>query len=82
MVQFLLEAVMIATIGSVVGLVIGLGGGWSAQHWFDVPVAFSVWSVMMALVMAGGIGIASGLYPAYKAAKMQPIEAALRAVGA
>jgi len=81
LIQFLLEAVMIAGIGSIVGLVLGLGGGWSAQYWFNIPIAFSMWSVMMALVMAGGIGIASGLYPAYKAARMEPIEA-LRAVGA
>jgi putative ABC transport system permease protein len=81
MIQFILEAVMISVVGSVVGLAVGLGGGWSAHHWLNIPVAFSWWSILMALLMAGGIGIASGLYPAYKAVRLQPIEA-LRAVGA
>jgi putative ABC transport system permease protein len=73
--QFLLEAIMISTVGSVIGLTIGLGGGLAAEYWFGIPVAFSVWTVCMSLVMAGGIGVASGLYPARKAARMQPIEA-------
>lgn len=73
--QFLLEAIMIATVGSVVGLAIGLGGGFAAEHFFGIPVAFSASTVLMSLAMAGGIGVASGLYPARKAAKMQPIEA-------
>ena len=73
--QFLLEAIMISTVGSVVGLALGLGGGFAAQYWFGIPVAFSTSIVVMSLVMAGGIGVASGLYPARKAANMQPIEA-------
>lgn len=66
---------MISTVGSVIGLLIGLGGGLAAEYWFSIPVAFSAWTVCMSLVMAGGIGVASGLYPARKAARMQPIEA-------
>jgi putative ABC transport system permease protein len=73
--QFLLEAVMISTVGSVIGLAIGMGGGLAAEYWFGLPVAFSATTVVMSLVMAGGIGVASGLYPARKAARMQPIEA-------
>jgi putative ABC transport system permease protein len=78
--QFLLEAVMISIVGSLIGLVIGVGGGLAAQRWFGVRVEYSIWSVLLALGVAFGIGVASGLYPAYKGAKLQPIEA-LRSLG-
>jgi len=81
MTQFLMEAVIIASFGSFIGLVIGIGGGLAAQEWFALRVEFSEWSVVLALVVAVGVGIASGLYPAYIAAKLQPIEA-LRMQGA
>ena len=77
--QFLLEAIMIAFLGSITGLLVSVGLGFAVEALFSVPVAYSIWSVIMALVMAGAIGIISGLYPANKAAKMQPIEA-LRSV--
>ena len=80
LIQFLLEAIIISTIGSIVGLTLGIAGGLGANTLFDIPVAFSPWSILMALIMAASIGIASGIYPAWKASKMQPIEA-LRAVG-
>jgi len=73
--QFLLEAVMIAAAGSVLGLIVGVGAGLAAEHWFSLPMAFSPWSVALALGMAVAIGLPSGIYPAHKAARMQPIEA-------
>jgi putative ABC transport system permease protein len=81
LIQFLLEAVLMSFIGSVIGLVIGIGGGVAIQAWAGVPVEYSPWSVMLALGVAAVIGVASGIYPARKAAKLQPIEA-LRSVGA
>jgi putative ABC transport system permease protein len=79
--QFLMEAVIIASVGSAIGLLLGYIGGLSAEHWFAIEVDYSLWSVILALAVAVGVGIASGLYPARKAALMQPIEA-LRMVGA
>jgi putative ABC transport system permease protein len=68
--QFLTEAVMITLAGSLIGIGIGLGGGLAAQHWFALPVAYSLWPVLLILIISSGIGLASGIYPAYKAAKM------------
>lgn len=73
--QFLLEAIFIAVVGSLLGLLLGFGLGFMAQHYFAVPVFYSLWSVVSSLGVASGVGIASGLYPAYKAARLQPIEA-------
>ena len=79
--QFLMEAILIAGVGSAIGLAAGLGLGFAAEEWMSVPVEYSLWSVVMALGVAVGVGLASGLYPAFKAARMNPIEA-LRSVGA
>mgnify|MGYP000594282176 CR=1 FL=1 len=75
LVQFLLESIFIAFVGSLLGLLVGFGLGFIAQYYFAVPVYYSVWSVVMSLAVASGVGVASGLYPAYKAARLQPIEA-------
>ncbi len=73
--QFLLEAIFIAVFGSLLGLLLGFGLGFIAQHYFAVPVYYSMWSVIASLAVASGVGIISGIYPAYKAARLQPIEA-------
>ncbi len=75
LVQFLLEAIIISAMGSLIGLLIGIGLSIGAEKWFNVPIAYSAWSAIMAFVVAIVVGIASGLYPARKAARMQPIEA-------
>jgi putative ABC transport system permease protein len=73
--QYLMEAIMISCVGSMVGLMVGFAGGMAAETWFFVTVEYSVWFVVLALTVAVGIGVISGIYPAYKAAKMQPIDA-------
>lgn len=79
--QFLLEAILIASLGSAVGLMLGVACGFAAAHWFAVQVAFSPWMMVMAVIIASSVGFASGIYPAYKAGNMLPIEA-LRSVNA
>jgi putative ABC transport system permease protein len=79
--QFLLEAIIISATGSALGLIIGYVGGLGAVRWFSLSVEYNLWSVILALGVAVGVGLLSGIYPAHKAAKLQPIEA-LRTVGA
>ena len=79
--QFLMEAVIISAVGSIMGLLLGYLSGQGAAKWLSIAVEYNLWSVVLALVVAVGVGIASGLYPARKAASMQPIDA-LRMVGA
>lgn len=75
LIQFLLEAIIISIIGSLIGLCLGLGLSYGADKLFSVPVAYSIWSAFAALGVAIIVGVASGVYPARKAATMQPIEA-------
>lgn len=79
--QFLFEALLIAASGSLLGLLIGIGGGIAASKFLSIATEFNLWSVVLALAVAAGVGVTSGFYPAMKAARMQPIDA-LRAIGA
>jgi putative ABC transport system permease protein len=73
--QFLFEAIIITGTGSLIGLLLGIAGGIAADLWLAIPVIFTIWPMMLSLGVAGGAGLASGVYPAYKASRLQPIEA-------
>lgn len=73
--QFLAEAVLIATAGGILGLVLGVGSGLLIQGLFAFPVAFNGWIMVISTVTSMAIGIGFGLYPAWKAARMDPVEA-------
>jgi putative ABC transport system permease protein len=75
--QFLIEALILSLIGGIAGAVLGaitaIAIAWNAG-W---PVLISPWAIMLACGFAGFVGISFGLYPAQKAARLDPI-AALR----
>lgn len=73
--QFLLEAIIISVIGCFIGLLLGVGGAVLVSVLTDSTVIISGSSVLIAFVVAGGIGIFFGYYPAHKAARLDPIEA-------
>lgn len=73
LVQFLIEAVALSTIGGVVGIALGAGGSTAINRF--LPSQITIWSVLVAFVFSALVGIVSGVYPAYKAAKMDPIDA-------
>jgi putative ABC transport system permease protein len=74
--QFLTESATISLAGGVIGLGIGAGGG-ALIHWMvpSLPVQVSLWSVGMAVGFSLGVGIFFGVYPARRAAALDPIEA-------
>jgi putative ABC transport system permease protein len=73
--QFLLESILISLCGCLIGLIIGVGGSWLGQRLFDLPVLVTPSSVLLALSVASSIGIFFGLYPARRAARLNPIDA-------
>ena len=73
--QFLTEALLIAVAGGVLGLVVGIGGGLLIEAVFGFPVAFSLAIIVIATGTAMTVGVAFGIYPAWKAARMDPVEA-------
>jgi len=76
--QFLIESALMATLGGVIGILLGVSVAELITMIFDISVNVSVGSVLLGLFMATGTGIFFGVYPASKAAKLDPI-VALRA---
>jgi putative ABC transport system permease protein len=73
MAQFTLEAVTLCALGGVIGVVIGSAIGYGL-HWL-LPSVVSIGWVALAFGCACAIGLVFGIYPAYKAASLNPIEA-------
>jgi putative ABC transport system permease protein len=72
--QFLVEAVTLAIIGGAVGIFLAWVVGIAVTAWV-FPTYLSIFAILGALAASGGAGVASGLFPAWKAARLDPIEA-------
>jgi putative ABC transport system permease protein len=73
--QFLIEAVTLSAIGGVIGVIFGSGLTLLLRYGLTVPAVLSVFWIVAALVMCALIGIGFGVYPAWKAARLDPVEA-------
>jgi ABC-type antimicrobial peptide transport system permease subunit len=73
--QFLLEAVALTVSGGVVGILLGIGGAVLVGRFSPVPAAITGWSVALAFGVSVAVGVFFGVWPARKAARMQPIVA-------
>jgi putative ABC transport system permease protein len=73
--QFLAEAVALSLLGGVAGVAIGVGGGNAVAMMMNTAITFPWLWTGIGLAVCGGIGIIFGLYPAWKAASLDPIEA-------
>ena len=73
--QFLAEAVALSLIGGIAGVAVGVGCGNAAAYFMNTEINFPWMWAGIGLVVCGGIGVIFGLYPAWKAASLDPIEA-------
>lgn len=75
--QFLVEALMLSLSGGVLGIITGLAICVGIKHFAPdtVPLAFTLWPMIISFVFSGMVGIFFGFYPAYKASMLNPIDA-------
>ncbi|MCW5575879.1 MAG: ABC transporter permease [Burkholderiales bacterium] len=73
--QFLVEAITLALIGGLLGIVLGLGGSLAIGHFAGWPIHLGMEPVALSVGFAAAIGIFFGFYPARKASLLLPIEA-------
>jgi putative ABC transport system permease protein len=76
--QFVVEAVMLTSIGGVLGIAIGAGLASLIEVLVHIPTAVPMWAVVLSMTAAGGVGLIFGIYPAYRASRLDPVEAMRR----
>jgi putative ABC transport system permease protein len=73
--QFLVEAATLTLLGGLLGIVVGLAAGEALKYVMSIDSAVPLWSALLACGVSIGIGLVFGLYPANRAARMDPVEA-------
>ncbi|MEW5896023.1 MAG: ABC transporter permease [Candidatus Omnitrophota bacterium] len=73
--QFLIEAVMLTVLGGLVGIFLGCGASFLLSHFAGWATRISVAAILASLIFSVLVGIVFGLWPAYKAAQLSPIDA-------
>ena len=75
LVQFLLEAVLLTTLGGVIGIVIGVGVGILVGRFTPLPTAVAWWSIVLAFGVSAAVGVFFGVAPARRAGRLDPVVA-------
>jgi putative ABC transport system permease protein len=73
--QFLIESVLLSLSGAVIGLALGFGAGWLIARTGVLTPVYSSTPVALAFLMAIAVGVVFGLWPARRAAALEPVEA-------
>ena len=73
--QFLIESATLCALGGVTGLLFAFGVAWLISSTTAIPMTITIMYVLLSLIVSGVIGMIAGLYPAMKAARLDPIVA-------
>jgi putative ABC transport system permease protein len=71
--QFLVEAATLSFFGAILGIALGFGLSAMIKAWSPLPSSVALWSVVVSCVLGAGVGIIAGIYPASRAARLDPI---------
>jgi putative ABC transport system permease protein len=73
--QFATEAVMLSLVGGVLGVMLGYFLAFLARWMLGLPAEVPAWAVGVSLLMSSAVGLGFGIYPAARAARLDPVEA-------
>ncbi len=73
--QFLIESMVLCLVGGIVGILLGHGAALLVEYYLNWPIASSPEAVVAAVAVSAAVGLVFGFYPAWKASKLDPIEA-------
>jgi putative ABC transport system permease protein len=73
--QFLLEAIVLTSVGGIIGLGLGIGGANVVARFAPVPAEITWWSIALALGVSIAVGLVFGVLPARRAGQLDPVEA-------
>ncbi len=73
--QFVIESITLTTIGGIIGIALGFMAAYLVAAFSPLPYRIALWSIIVALLIALIVGLFFGVYPARKAAKLDPVEA-------
>jgi putative ABC transport system permease protein len=76
--QFLIESSLLASVGGALGLILAYVIAVIIRGTTPIPMTITIGYILLALLASGGIGMISGIYPAHRAAKLDPIVALAR----
>src|SRR3989338_659506 len=73
--QFMVEAMMISLLGGIIGIIVGIFGAFLIIWFIKGSFVVAWWAVIMATVVSASVGIFFGVYPAFRAAELDPVVA-------
>ncbi len=73
--QFLTETMVLSSVGGTLGVMLGVGGAMGVNEFFEFPTILTTWSLLLAFSVSIVLGLFFGIYPAVRAAQLDPIEA-------
>src|SRR5262249_10617000 len=73
--QFLIESSVMSAVGGLLGLLLAAGLSWVIRATTPIPMTITIGYVLLSLFVSGGIGLIAGIYPAFKASRLDPIVA-------
>ena len=78
LVLFLVESGLLGVLGALIALPVGLAGGWAATSYAEIPLTLAPEWFAVAIAVGILVGVVAGLYPAWRAARVDPIDALRR----
>jgi putative ABC transport system permease protein len=73
--QFLIESSLLSVVGGVLGLLLATGVSWAVRIGATIPMRITIFHILLSLTVSGGVGMIAGIYPAYKASRLDPMAA-------